>query len=133
MANVQLQTEVSIESLLQGVQNLDLDTLEQLVDKVLLLRAERRAQSLSVDEVLLLKQINAQLPEATQVRFAKLKSRRQTEELTSAEYEELLELVDQIEQRDLERLQALTTLAQLRNVTVRTLMQQLDLERSQDG
>lgn len=133
MANVQLQTEVSIDNLLQGVQNLDLDTLEQLVDKVLLLRAERRAQSLSVDEVLLLKQINAQLPEATQVRFAKLKSRRQAEELTSAEHEELLEVVDQIEQRDLGRLQALTALAQLRNVTVRTLMQQLGLEKSQDG
>lgn len=133
MATVQLQTEISIDSLLQGVQNLDSDTLEQFADKVLLLRAARRAQSLSVDEVLLLKEINAHLSEATQLRFAELKSKRQAEELTEAEHEELLEIVDQVEQRDVDRLQALTALAQLRNVTVRDLMQQLGLNKSQDG
>ena len=35
--------------------------------------------------------------------------------------------VEQIEQRDVERLEALTKLAQLRGVSVRTLMQQLGL------
>lgn len=133
MATVQLQTEVSIDNLLQGVQELDSDTLEQFADKVLLLRAERRAQSLPIDEVSLLKQINAQLPKTIQTRFAELKLKRQAEELTIAEHKELLKIVDQIEQRDLERLQALTALAQLRNVTVRTLMQQLGLNNAENG
>lgn len=34
-------------------------------------------------------------------------------------------IVDQIEQHDLERLEALTTLAQLRNTSVRVLIQEL--------
>lgn len=133
MATVQLQTEVSIESLLLGVQGLDSETLEQFADKVLLLRAERRAESIPLDEVPLLKQINAQLSPDTQTRFVELKSKRQAEELTTAEHKELLGIVDQIEQRDVERLQALTELAQLRNVTVHELMNQLGLNQQHDG
>ena len=56
-----------------------------------------------------------------------LKEKRDTATLTAAEYEELLAIIEQIETRDVERLQALTELAAIRNVPVRQLMHQLGL------
>ena len=132
MATVQLQTEVSLSELLQGVQRLDTTTLEQFADAVMLLRAKRRVANLPKDEAELLRQINQGLSEATQARFRELKAKREAESLTTAEYDELLTLVDQIEQRDIQRLQALTELAQLRNLSVRKLMQQLGLTSAND-
>ncbi|MCB0123650.1 MAG: hypothetical protein KDE58_15465 [Caldilineaceae bacterium] len=56
-----------------------------------------------------------------------LKEKRDTATLTAAEYEELLAIIEQIETRDVERLQALTELAAIRNVPVRQLMHQRGL------
>lgn len=124
---VQLQAEISIPDLLVGVQQLDSTAFEQFVDQVMLLRAKRRASSLPKDEAELLQQINQGLPEETQVRFAELKSKRQEETLTADEHDELLSIVDKIEERDTERLHALTKLAEIRNLSVRSLLEQLGL------
>lgn len=133
MATVQVQTEVSLPALLQGVQQLDSSTLEQFADAVMLLRAKRRAPSLPSNEVELLQRINQGLPEATRARFATLKGKRQAATLTDAEHDELLAIVDQIEERDVERLQALTELAQFRHTSVRELMDQLGLTPAHNG
>lgn len=77
-------------------------------------------------------QINRGLPEDTQARFTSLKEMRQTEALTAPEYDELLAITEQIEQRDVERLQALTELAQLRGVSVRALMHRINLLATND-
>ena len=127
MTTIQLQTEVSLTQLLQGVQQLDAATLEQFADEVMLLRAKRRAPNLSKDETALLQRINQGLPEVIQRRFQALKEKRDDAALTGAEYDELLVIIDQIEQHDVERLQALAELAQLRQVSVRQLMYQLGL------
>ena len=47
--------------------------------------------------------------------------------LTATEHTELLTLIIEMEKFNVERVQYLTTLAQLRNVTVRELIQQLGL------
>lgn len=127
MTTIQLQTEVSLTQLLQGVQQLDAATLEQFADEVMLLRAKRRAPSLSKDETELFLQINRGLPEATQRRFQALKKKRDDAVLTTAEYDELLAIIDQIEQHDVERLHAVAELAQRRQISVRQLMHQLGL------
>jgi hypothetical protein len=127
MTTIQLQTEVSLSDLLQGVQQLDASALEEFADEVMLLRAKRRAPSLSKAETNLLRQINQGLPEATRLRFRTLKEKRDAATLTPVEYEELLNLIEQMEMRDVERLQALTELAAIRNVSVRRLMHQLGL------
>ena len=127
MTTIQLQTEVSLTQLLQGVQQLDAATLEQFADEVMLRRAKRRAPSLSKDETELFLRINQGLPEATQLRFQALKEKRDDAALITAEYDELLAIIDQIEQRDVERLQALAELAQRHQVSVRQLMYQLGL------
>ena len=127
MTTIQLQTEISLVDLLQGVQHLDSTTLEEFADEVMLLRAKRRAPSISKAETELLRQINLGLPERTQSRFHDLKEKRDAATLTPVEYEELLAIIDQIETHDVERLEALAELAAMRNVPVRQLMHQLGL------
>lgn len=127
MTTIQLQDEVSLADLLQGVQHLDSSALEQFADEVMLLRAKRRAPSLSTAETDLLREINQGLPESTRLRFRDLKEKRDAATLTPAEHEELLAIIEQVEMRDVERLQALTKLAAIRNVSVRQLMHQLGL------
>jgi hypothetical protein len=127
MTTIQLQAEVSLADLLQGVQHLDSSALEQFADEVMLLRAKRRAPSLSTAETDLLREINQGLPESTRLRFRDLKEKRDAATLTPAEHEELLAIIEQVEMRDVERLQALTKLAAIRNVSVRQLMHQLGL------
>ncbi|MCE7981495.1 MAG: hypothetical protein DYG89_09905 [Caldilinea sp. CFX5] len=75
----------------------------------------------------LLQKINQGLPAETQQQFDLLTAKRRAETLTDEEYEELLELVDEIELRDAKRVEYLAELAQLRNVSLRALMQQLNI------
>jgi hypothetical protein len=75
----------------------------------------------------LLQKINQEPSTETWQRFALLTAKRRAETLTDEEYEELLELVNEIELRDAKRVEYLAELAQLRNVSLRTLMQQLDI------
>lgn len=59
-----------------------------------------------------------------QQRFNLLTAKRRAETLTPQEYQELLELVDEIELRDAKRAEYLAELAQLRNLSLRILMAQ---------
>ena len=49
------------------------------------------------------------------------------ETLTSNEHQELLALIDRIEEADAERVQALANLAELRNVSITALMDELGI------
>ncbi len=60
-------------------------------------------------------------------RHAILTRRLQVNTLTKAEHQELMILINQIEQADVERMQALITLSNLRAIPVETLMQQLEI------
>ena len=82
---------------------------------------------ITTKEAELLQKIKQGLPAETQRRLDLLTAKRRAETLTDEEYEELLELVNEIELRDAKRVEYLAELAQLRNVSLRTLMQQLDI------
>jgi hypothetical protein len=93
--------------------------------------AERLIQNglrgLSRAEADLLQRINASLSPEAWRRYEDLLARRQDETLTLAEQTELIALSDQLEALNVERLEALTELAQLRGVSVPELMTQLGL------
>jgi hypothetical protein len=94
---------------------------------VLALRAKRIAPNVSNQEAEMLEKINQSLPFETQQRYNVLVTKRQSETLTPEEYQELLSLIDCIELADTERVQTLTKLAQLRNVSVTALMTKLNI------
>lgn len=102
--------------------------LEQFVTKVLEIRAKLKAPSVSEQEAQLLTQINQGLSAQDQARFSVLDQKRQAENLTEFEYQELLQLIEQIEQFTVLRMQALTKLAVLRQMPVKKLMSDLGIK-----
>jgi len=129
MATVEVRSQVSPDELLDGVAQLDTPALEHFVSQVLTLRARRIAPSVPKKEAELLQRINQGLPPDVQQRSDELTAKRRAETLIPEEHQELLALVDRIEQADAERVRALIELAQLRNVSVTTLMAELGIRR----
>lgn len=129
MTTVQLQSEIKIEldEVLDGVSKLDTPELEHFLTEVSVLLAQRKVSNFSKAESRLLQKINQHLPVQTQKRYQQLTKKRQNEDITTEEYEELLALVDTVEQADAERLQALIELSQLRKTSLENLMEKLGI------
>ena len=127
--HVTSRVEIDVDEMLKGVAQLKPDELEQIVNKLLALQAQQRAVSLSKTETDLLQQINQGLPPPMRLRYDELTVKLHEETITSTEQEEFLRLTDLIEQTDVERLRALIALAQLRRMSVDTLMDQLGIRR----
>ena len=101
--------------------------LENLVPRVIALRASRRAPHLDAEESKLLARVNEGLPDALKSRLSELEEKRDDDLLTEAEGEELLTLSDRVEQMHAERIEALAELAELRGTTLTALMDQLGI------
>lgn len=127
MATIQLQSQISLDALIGGVEQLSTPDLEWLTHQVLALRAKRRAPSLPRKEAELLHKINQGLPIEMQQQFNLLTAKRRAGTLTPEEYQELLSLGDEIELRDAKRVEYLAELAQLRHIPLRMLMKQLGI------
>ncbi|MGE3540239.1 MAG: hypothetical protein AB7N91_22720 [Candidatus Tectimicrobiota bacterium] len=122
--------ELDLEDILQSVARLETTELEQFVAQVLALQAQRRAPSVPRDETALLQQINGGLPADIRQRYAVLNARLHEETITPEEHAELLTLIDRLELADAERMRGVIALAQLRGVSVDTLIEQLGLRRT---
>lgn len=124
------QIEIDFDEVLKGVARLENSELEQFTEKIIALRAQRRAPSLPQNEAELLQKINRGVPPEVRQRYTELNARLQEEIITSEEQNELLELTDQIEWADAERIRNLAKLAELRKISIDSLMDQLSLHRS---
>ena len=131
MPKVQVVSQVDLEfdEVIKGVERLETDELEEFLPRVLTIRAQRRAPSLPQEEAELLQKINQGVPIEVRSRYDELHEKMLDETLTPDEQLEFINLSDQIEFADAERLKHLILLAQLRNVTVDALMDQLELRR----
>jgi hypothetical protein len=133
MASIQVRSQVSLDELLTGVEQLDNRQLNHFIDQALTLRARRLAPSLSKNETRLLHQINRGLSSTAQRRYDELTAKRRAETLTAKEQRELLTLIDRIERADAERAQAVIKLAQLRRTSVVALADELGLRPAAHG
>ena len=125
MSTTEIRSRVAVDELLNEVAQLETPELERFISCVLSLRAKRVAPSVSRDEAALLEKINQGLPPDVQQRYDELTAKRRAATLTPEEHKELLALTDHNEEADAERLQALTKLAQLRHISVPSLMAEL--------
>ena len=123
------QIEIDFDKVLEGVARLEPHELDEFVKKVIALQAQRRIPSLSGDETALLKKINQGVSPEIRKRYEALNENLHEEIITPDEHKELLTLIDQIELADAERMQHLIALAQLRKVSIDTLMDQLGINR----
>ena len=125
---LQVNAQITFDDLLNAVRQLSVPELERFSVFVLRLQAQQKAVSLSPGESALLLKINTGLGAETQARYDQLIAKRRSETLTTDEYAELLRLTQQAEQIDGQRVEALVELAKLRNVPLKTVMQQLEIQ-----
>ncbi|NMG20074.1 hypothetical protein [Brasilonema bromeliae] len=102
------------------VEKLPEETLFKAVDLLEALCIENGVVTLG--EETLLQRIQRRLPTDDQTRLTYLRQRNETGEITEAEHQELLGYVDRVERQDAERAEALIQLARLRNVELKTLL-----------
>jgi hypothetical protein len=118
---------MSVDELLKAANQLSELDLDQLAQKVLLLRAQRQSPVLSHDETELYLKINQGVPADLHQKYRALVNKRDDVELTEDEYSRLLELSDRIEAVAVDRTQALIQLANLRGIPLMQLMDELDI------
>lgn len=129
MSTLQITSKVQIDinDLLDGLAQLKTPELEGILAKASDILAQRKAPRLSTQESELLLKINQGLPQEIQRRYDELSEKMSSCTISLTEHEELLELVNQIELKDAERLEHLILLAQLRSISLSDLMEQLEL------
>jgi len=123
-----MQSSPSVNAILTTVRQMPIAELEQLVDQVIAIRAERVAPHLTADESALLARINKGLPQEDRARMRALIEKRDDETITTEEWQELASLTDQLELLHADRLAALVELAKLRGVTLDEVMNQLGIQ-----
>lgn len=135
MSRIELQPtiEIDLEDILQGIAQLEVAELEKFTDRVMDLRASRRAPRLSKAETDLFLKINYSVPTEVRRRYDELNEKLHDEAISAEEHQEFLELVEQIKLSDAERLHSLIELARIRRTTVDALMDQLGIRQPAYG
>ncbi|MCP1381271.1 hypothetical protein [Runella salmonicolor] len=123
----------SVTTLFHEAERLDNRSLDAFIDDILSLRIRRETPDKQKEEAMLLKKINRSLPIEQIQRFRVLNQKRLEDDISEPEYAELLILLDKIEKLNVSRLKYLTSLARLRKVSVRELMNQLGISNSLNG
>ncbi|GBO53175.1 hypothetical protein APA_1082 [Pseudanabaena sp. lw0831] len=128
MSQITVQTQLPFEQLIQTVEQLDSSELEQLIAQAIRVQTKRKTLSLPKDQSLLLQQITQCIPNQLQERYDLLIGKRQDNALTDEEYQELINLGEHIEAIDVKRLENLTKLAKLRQISLNELIQEFQLQ-----
>lgn len=114
----------SVSTLIRDVERLDNRSLDTFISNVISLRVRRTNHK---EDALLLEKINKSLPFEQVERLRTLNQKRVKSVISEQEYSELLVLLEKTEKLNVSRLKHLTTLARLRNISVRELMNQLGI------
>lgn len=85
---------------------------------------ESEAPKFEVDEAGLLEVIKKRLPPEQRERLNYLRQRNEDEEITDAEHQELLTYIERVEEQDVERMEALIKLAQLRSCDLKIVIEE---------
>jgi hypothetical protein len=135
MATAHARAKQTVKELLAAVKQLSPVQLRQFEREFTTWRDHNgQGDAAAPDEDPLLAAIreNSSLPAAEQQRFQRLRRRRQAETLSLSEEKELRALWQQVEQRNVARLEALTELARRRGTDVKTLLRELGISENRD-
>jgi fructose-1-phosphate kinase PfkB-like protein len=128
MPVVKVPAELTVDHLISAVEQLPSEELAEFARRVIAIQVRRGVPLLINDEEqALLAAISGRLPTEVQRRLDELREKSYEETLTPAEQAELLAFVQQVEQRDVARAEALVQLAKKRGTTVSELMHTLGL------
>jgi uncharacterized protein YjgD (DUF1641 family) len=132
MPIVKLEAQLSKEDLLEAVQQLTVSELEDFLQEIIDFRAKKLTNNISEKETNLLLKINQNLTDDIQKKYQILIRKRQDENLTNNEYQELLNLTDVVEKHQAQRLKYLVELATLRECSLNHLMDELGINPTEN-
>jgi hypothetical protein len=118
---------LSTNDLLKGVEQLGKQDLEEFVKQVLQIRARRLADTYRHEEATLMEKTKVGLSEAEQLSLQAFANKSQNGSLSEAEQKAYLGLTEKMETLNNQRLEALGKLAQLRDASLETVMEQFGL------
>lgn len=113
-----------VTEVVDAARRLDNQELDQVVQQLNRLRAQRHGAAGSPAERSLLDQIQKALDPEVDQRYRALLGKRDALRLTDEEHAELLELTTEVEEFDARRVEAMAELAALRGVSLRDLYEQ---------
>jgi len=125
---IKIEAQISSLELIQAVEQLSQAELDQFIERVLQFKAQKVASSLKKDESELLIKINQSLPQELEELYLTLIEKRDQETLTNAEYDKLLELTETVEKHEVQRLEYLIQLANIRQISLTDLITQMGLK-----
>ena len=117
MSNVQLDVQLSCDDLLKIIHQFSAPELEQFVTQVIALQAKRRAPNFSQSEAELIDKIHTLISPELQATYTTLIEKRQTERLSSDEYQNLVQLTHSIERLEVTRLEYWVEFARIRQTS----------------
>jgi G3E family GTPase len=119
--------EISNENLLNAVVNLPESQFERLIADAKRLR-KKSSEGRRNRELRLIKKVNeATLSDNEYERFYELVEKRRDENISENELEELIALTEKSEELNVKRLKYLLEIAQIRNVSLREVMNELEI------
>ena len=124
---------MTTEQIIAALDKLSLPELQEVFQHTLEVRAERKGPHLPREESALLVRVNQGLPHDLRTRLSALRSKRENDSISDAEYTELTELSDKAESLHAERVAALAELAKLRGVNLSSLMDSLGIRFPQNA
>jgi hypothetical protein len=127
MTTIHLNSEIDIESVIQGMGKLNNSDLEKVLSRISIMLAQKKAPNFPKQEAKLRLKINQSLDEAVLQRYASLNQLMKENKLSEEEHQELMQLIDEVELANAKRLKATIELANLRAITVDELMEQLNI------
>lgn len=124
---------ITVTDILKGVSQLETSELEYFFMEISQLLAQRKANHLLERETDLLQKIHHNIPLDIRLKHNALSKKLDEEIITDKEYEELKNIIEVIEKGDVERLQALIELSQIRKLSLDELMAQLELTEYEEA
>ena len=128
MPKIKLEAQLYQEDLFQAVKQLTMTELEEFTQNVIAFRAKQITPNLSKKEANLLLKINQDVDDKIKQSYEILIKKKEAENLTENEYQELLNLTDIFEKYQWKRLKNLTELATLRQCSLSHLIEDLGIK-----
>lgn len=127
MSSIQIKTKVTISDLINGVEQLSNQDLDAFIKNILSVRAKRNSQVSDKEETELLEKINETLANEELERYRILIQKRDEESLSEPEHQELIAVSDKIEWINAKRMESLSRLADLKGISLKEIMKQLEI------
>jgi hypothetical protein len=120
--------QISTENLLGVVLQMPDSEYDKFIEKANKLRRKSVKSAWTKSEIELIKKINGAILSAEkQLRFNKLVKKRRAEKITETELAELIDLTEESEKLNVERIQMLAKLATAKNKTLSEIMDELEI------